>query len=93
MLDRELGIVFDQSCKLFYSCKVMDGLMSTTTDVYSLDSMKVYGLANGLIPKAQRESRYIGREKKNMHCQGIACTRSFGKGLTSAEGQKLKCFK
>jgi hypothetical protein len=30
----------------------MDGLMSTATDVYSLDSMKVYGIANGLIPKA-----------------------------------------
>ncbi len=24
--------------------------------------------------------------------QGIACTRSFDTGLTSAEGQKLECF-
>ncbi len=28
-----------------------------------------------------------------MHCQGIACTRLFYMGLTSAEGQKLECFK
>jgi hypothetical protein len=27
-----------------------------------------------------------------MHCQGIACTRSFYKGLTSAEGQMLERF-
>ena len=28
-----------------------------------------------------------------MHFQGIAWTRSFDMGLTSAEGQKLECFK
>jgi hypothetical protein len=32
-------------------------------------------------------------ERANMHCQSIACTRSFDVGLTSAEGQKLECFK
>jgi hypothetical protein len=32
--------------------------------------------------------REIERERANMHCQGIACTRSFGMGLTSAEGKK-----
>jgi hypothetical protein len=26
-------------------------------------------------------------ERANMHCQGIACTRSYGMGLTPAEGQ------
>ncbi len=31
--------------------------------------------------------------RANMHCQGIACTWSFGMGLTSAEGQKLECLK
>ncbi len=31
-------------------------------------------------------------EKTNMHYQGIACTRSYHEGLTSAEGQKLECF-
>ncbi len=29
----------------------------------------------------------------NINCQSIACTRSFDKGLTSAEGQKLEYFK
>ncbi len=28
-----------------------------------------------------------------MHCQGTACIRTFNMGLTSAEGQKLECFK
>jgi hypothetical protein len=31
-------------------------------------------------------------ERVNMHCQGIACTRSAYIGLTSVEGQKLECF-
>jgi hypothetical protein len=31
---------------------------------------------------------YRQRERANMHCQGIACTRSFGMGLTTAEGKK-----
>jgi hypothetical protein len=31
--------------------------------------------------------------KANMHNQCIACARSFHAGLTSAEGQKLECFK
>ncbi len=31
-------------------------------------------------------------ERSYMHCQAIACTRSFHIGLTSAEGQKLECF-
>ncbi len=32
-------------------------------------------------------------ERANMHCQGIACTRSFDNGLKSNESQKLECFK
>jgi hypothetical protein len=28
-----------------------------------------------------------------MHCQVIPCTGLFDMGLTSAEGQKLECFK
>ncbi len=35
----------------------------------------------------------IQRERANMHCKGTACTTSFDMGLTSAEGQKLECFK
>ncbi len=31
-------------------------------------------------------------ERANRHCQGIACTRTFYMGLTSAEDQKLECF-
>ncbi len=34
----------------------------------------------------------IERERANMHCQDIPCTVSFYMGLTSAEGQKLKCL-
>jgi hypothetical protein len=33
------------------------------------------------------------RERGNMRLQGIACTRSFGMDLASAEDQKLECFK
>ncbi len=40
--------------------------------------------------KTERERE---RERANMHCQGIAYTRSFNMGLTSAECQKLECFK
>ncbi len=32
------------------------------------------------------------RERANMHWQGIACTRSFCVGLTSAEGLKPEYF-
>jgi hypothetical protein len=32
-------------------------------------------------------------EKANMHCQCIACARSFYMGLTSAEGRELVCPK
>jgi hypothetical protein len=32
-------------------------------------------------------------ERLNMHCHGFARIRSFDKGLTSAEGKKLECFK
>jgi hypothetical protein len=32
-------------------------------------------------------------ETTNMHCWGIACTRSFEIYLTSAEGQTVECFK
>ncbi len=32
-------------------------------------------------------------ERVNIHCQGIACVCSLDMGLTSAEGQKLDCFK
>ncbi len=32
-------------------------------------------------------------ERANLHCQDIACTKSFGIGLTSAKGQMLKRFK
>jgi hypothetical protein len=35
----------------------------------------------------------VNIERANMHCQGIACTRSVDTGLTSAEGQKLKYLK
>ncbi len=38
-----------------------------------------------IIIKTQRE--------QTCTCQGIACTRSFDMGLTSAEGQKLGSFK
>ncbi len=31
----------------------------------------------------------IQRDRANMHCHSIACTRSFCMGLTQAEGQKL----
>jgi hypothetical protein len=31
-------------------------------------------------------------ERAKMHCQGLACTRSFYIGLTSAEALKLKHF-
>jgi hypothetical protein len=33
------------------------------------------------------------RERANMHCLGIACTRSYYMCSTSAEGQKIECFK
>jgi hypothetical protein len=33
---------------------------------------------------------YRKRERANMYCQGIACTKSFYMGLTSAEGQRLE---
>ncbi len=33
------------------------------------------------------------REREQTCTQDFACTRSFGMGLTSAEGQKLECFK
>jgi hypothetical protein len=32
-------------------------------------------------------------ERGTMHCRNITCTRSFERGLTTAEGQKLECFK
>jgi hypothetical protein len=35
----------------------------------------------------------MSTERANMHCQGIACTRQFEMGLTSAEGKKLEYFK
>jgi hypothetical protein len=35
----------------------------------------------------------IHTERANMHCQGIACTRSFDMGLTPTRGQKLECLK
>ena len=37
-------------------------------------------------------SMSINTERANMHCRGIACTRSFNMGLSSAEGKKLDCF-
>jgi hypothetical protein len=33
------------------------------------------------------------RERANMHCQDIACIRSFDMGLASAEVKKLGCCK
>jgi hypothetical protein len=33
------------------------------------------------------------KERASMHCQGIACTRSFNMGLQVAEAQKLECSK
>jgi hypothetical protein len=62
------------------------------TDIYSLDAIDVCGL---LMPRLVIEITvtYTNRERANMHCQGIACTRSFDMGLTSADGQKLECFK
>jgi len=38
---------------------------------------------------SQRERE---RVRANMHCQGIACSRSFYIRLTSPEGQKIECF-
>jgi hypothetical protein len=35
----------------------------------------------------------INTQRANMHCQGIACTRSFEIDLTSAKDEKLECFK
>jgi hypothetical protein len=35
----------------------------------------------------------IQMERGDWHCRGIACTRSFDVGLTSAEGQKQEFFK
>jgi hypothetical protein len=35
----------------------------------------------------------INTQRENMHCQGTACTRSFEIDLTSAEDEKLECFK
>jgi hypothetical protein len=32
-------------------------------------------------------------ERANMHCNSFECTRLFSTVLTSAEGQKLECFK
>jgi hypothetical protein len=39
------------------------------------------------------EHHRIHTERSNMHCLEIACTRSFGRSLTSAEGQNLEYFK
>ncbi len=35
----------------------------------------------------------FSQREQTMQCQGFACTRSFDTGVTSAEGQKLECFK
>jgi hypothetical protein len=35
---------------------------------------------------------HMERQRANMHCQGIACIRSFDMGLTTAEVKKLECF-
>ncbi len=32
-------------------------------------------------------------ERANMHCWGIACTKSLDMGLTTAKDKKLDCFK
>ncbi len=40
-----------------------------------------------------RDHSIIHLVRASMHCKGISCTRSFNVGLTSAEGQKLECFK
>jgi hypothetical protein len=38
----------------------------------------------------RKRERERERERANMHCQGIACNKSFYMGLTSAEGQSLE---
>jgi hypothetical protein len=44
------------------------------------------------IEKAHRDNS-INTYRKNMYCHSTAYTRSFNMGLTSAEGEKLECFK
>ena len=39
------------------------------------------------VPALAHKDRSIHLERAYMHCKGIACTRSFGMGLTLAEGQ------
>jgi hypothetical protein len=41
----------------------------------------------------KHRDRSVRTEISNMHCQGTECTGSFYESLTSAEGQKLECFK
>jgi hypothetical protein len=50
--------------------------------------------APGLTQGYNRNHRYHSEqtERTNMHCQEIACARSFDMGLTSTEGQKLELF-
>ncbi len=54
--------------------------------------MFVLALAPWALQQLNHRVLSIHIERANMHCQGIACTRSFYVGLTSAEGKKLECF-
>ncbi len=55
--------------------------------------MFVLALAPWALQQLNHRVLSIHIERANMHCQGIACTRSFYVGLTSAGGKKLECFK
>ncbi len=78
--------------------RVITRLETSLTDyarvvIYDRHMFIVQATASGNEQHSSIEIIGYNIERANMHCQGIACTRTLDVGLTSAKSQKLECFK
>jgi hypothetical protein len=67
----------------------LHGVMHTAVETH----MIIPGLCTKTALYSAHRDDCILKERASMHCQRIACTRSFDMGLQAAKGKKLECSK